>query len=134
MDEFYKYMNQEEQRIYTILSQNNEMMELSEEENISHRMATVCNICNIEFTPDRLKTRHHCHITGKYLAPVCQSCNLQLKWRTENSEFFVPCFFHNSSAYDSHLIIKHLHKKQSKITVIPSNTEQFIRFQIDGIR
>jgi len=28
----------------------------------------------------------------------------------------------------------HLHKKQSKITVIPSNTEQFIGFQIDGIR
>ena len=90
--------------------------------------------CNKEFTPDRLKTRHHCHITGKYLAPVCQSCNLQLKWRTKNSEFFVTCFFHNSSAYDSHLIIKHLHKKQLKITVIPSNTEQFIGFQIDGVR
>jgi len=43
-------------------------------------------------------------------------------------------FFHNSSAYDSHLIIKYLHKKKSKITVIPSNTEQFIGFQIDGIR
>ena len=48
--------------------------------------------------------------------------------------FFVRCFFHNSSAYHSHLIIKHLHKKQSKITVIPSNMEQFIGFKIDGIR
>jgi len=134
MDEFYKYMNQEEQRIHTILSQNNQMIELSEEENITHRMTTVCNTCNKEFAPDRLKTRHHCHITGKYLAAVCQSCNLQLKWCTKNSEFFVPCFFHNSSTYDSHLIIKHLHKKQSKITVIPSNTEQFIRVQIYGVR
>ena len=96
MDEFYKYMNQEEQRIHTILSQNNEMIELSKEENITHRMATVCNTCNEAFTPDRLKTRHHCHITGKYLAPVCQSCNLQLKWCTKNSEFFVPCFFHGT--------------------------------------
>jgi len=57
-----------------------------------------------------------------------------LKYRTWNNEFFVPYFFHYSSAYDSHLIIKHLHKKQAKITVIPSNTEQFIGFQIDGIR
>ena len=59
---------------------------------------------------------------------------MQLKYRTGNNEFFVPCFFQNSSAYDSHLIIKHLHKKQSKITVIPSNTKQFIGFQVDGIR
>jgi len=57
---------------------------------------------------------HYQQISG----PVCQSCNLQLKWRTTgNSEFFFPCVFHNSSAYDSHLIIKHLYKKQSKITV-----------------
>jgi len=85
------------------------------------------------FSPIKPKTRHHCHVTGKYLSPVCQSCNLQLKCRIGNNEFFVPCFFHNSSAYDSHLIIKHLHKKQSKITVIPSNTEQFIGFEIDGM-
>jgi len=71
---------------------------------------------------------------GIYIGPVCQSCNLQLKCRTWNNEFFVPCFFHNSSAYNLHLIIKYLHKKQSKITIIPSNTEQFIGFQIDGIR
>jgi len=44
MDEFYKYMNREEQQIHTILSQNNEMIELSEEENTTHRMATVCNM------------------------------------------------------------------------------------------
>jgi len=45
--------------------------------------------------------------------------------------FFVPCFFHNSIAYDLHLI-KHLHKKQSKIAVIPNNTEQFIDFKLTG--
>jgi len=64
---------------------------------------------------------------------VCQSCNLQLNCQTWNNEFFVPFFFHNSSAYDLHLITKYLHKKESKITVIPSNTEQFIGFQIDGV-
>jgi len=110
------------------------MMELTEDQNISHEMATVCDTCKKEFSPIRTKTRYHCHVTGRYIAPVCQSCNLQLKCRTLNNEFFVPYFFHNSSAYDSDLSIKYLHKKQSKITVIPSNTKQFIQFQIDGIR
>ena len=59
---------------------------------------------------------------------------LQLKCWTGNNEFFVPCFFHNSSACDLHLIIKHLHKKQLKLTVIWSNTDHFIGFQIDEIR
>ena len=134
MEKFYNYMNHEEQRIRAILNQNNAMIELTAQQQNIHTTATICDTCNKEFTPIRLKTKHHCHVTGRYLGPVCQSCNLQLKCRTSNNEFFVPCFFHNSSAYDSHLIIKHLHKKQSKITVIPSNTEQFIGFQIDGIR
>ena len=134
MDEFYNYMNHEEQRIHAILNQNKTMIELTVEQKSMYTMATICDTCNKEFTPTRIKTKHHCHTTGRYLGPVCQSCNLQLKYRTGNNEFFVPCFFHNNSAYDSHLIIKHLHKKQSKITVIPSNTEQFIGFQIDGIR
>jgi len=128
MDEFYNYMNREEQRIHTILNQNNATIELTEDQNISYIMATVCDTCKKEFSPVRPKTRHHYHVTGRNIGPVCQSCNLQLKCRTWNNKFYVPCFFHNSSAYDLHLIIKHLHKKQSKITVIPSNTEQFIGF------
>jgi len=105
------------------------MIELTEEQNKSYGMVRVCDTCKKEFSPMTLKMRHHCHVTGRYIGPVCQSCNLQMKY-----EFFVPCFFHNNSAYDSHLIIKHLHKKQSKITVIPTNMEQCIGFQIDGIR
>ena len=34
MDKFYSYMNQEEQRIYTVLNQNNAMIELTEDQNI----------------------------------------------------------------------------------------------------
>jgi len=134
MDEIYNYMNREEQRVHTILNQNNAMIELTKKQNINYAMATVCDTCKKEFSPIRPMMRHHCHVTCRYLGPVCQSCNLQLKCRTWNNEFFVPCFLRNSSAYDSHLIIKHLHKKQSKITVIQSNTEQFIGLQIDGIR
>jgi len=127
-------MNQEKKRIRSILDHNNAMIELTDDQNILHEMTIVCDTCKKEFTPINPKMRHHCHVTGMYIGPVYQSCNMQLKYRTWNNEFFVPCFFHNISAYDSHLIIKYLHKKESKITVIPSNTEQFIGFQTDGIR
>jgi len=45
MDEFYNSMNQEEQRIHTIVNQNKAMIELTEEQNNSHKMVTVCNTC-----------------------------------------------------------------------------------------
>jgi len=133
MDEFFTYMHSEERRIRSILSVNKPMKPLTYEEQTKHNAATVCVSCNREFTIDRRKIRHHCHVTGKYIAAVCQVCNLQLKFRKSNDHFFVPCFFHSNSGYDSHMIIKHLHNKNAKITVIPNNTEKYIGFQIDGI-
>ena len=59
---------------------------------------------------------------------------MQRKNQRACDKFFVPCFFHNSSVYDSHMLIKHLHKRDVQITVIPQNTEKFIGFQIDGVR
>ena len=134
MDEFFAHMQREEQRIRSILSADKPMNDLTPEEQIKYNASTVCVSCNREFTADRRKIHHHCHVTGKYLAPVCQVCNLKLKYRKSNEHFFVPCFFHNNSAYDSHMIIKYLHNRNAKITVIPNNTEKFIGFQIDGIR
>jgi len=63
--------------------------------------------------------------TGRQLGlQVQRYANLQMKYRKSSEHFLVPCFFHNS-AYDSHMIIKHLHSK---------NTEKLIGFQIDAIR
>ena len=74
MEEFYNYMNHEEQRIRAILNQNNiEMTELTAEQQNRHTMATIYDTCNKEFTLIRIKTKHHCHVTGRYLGPVCQS-------------------------------------------------------------
>jgi len=134
MDEFFAHIQREEQRIRSILSANEPMKDLTPEEQAKHDAATVCISCNPEFTDDRRRTRHHCHVTSKYIVPVCQICNLQLKYRKSDEHFFVPCFFYNNSAYDSHMIIKHLHSKNANMMVIPNNTEKFVEFQVDGIR
>ena len=62
-------------------------------------------IINNNFTENRRKTRHHCHVTGKFITAVGQMCILQSKYRKSNQHFFVPCFFRNNGAYDSPLLI-----------------------------
>ena len=48
MDELYNYMNRQEHRIRTIFNQNKSMIELTEDQNISYVMATVCDTCKKE--------------------------------------------------------------------------------------
>jgi len=93
MEEFFAHMRCEEERIKIILSQNVAMDQLTSEQQMKHEEARTCITCNNEFSLDRQKTKHHCHVPGRYIGPVCQSCNLQLKFRTSNKQFFVPCFF-----------------------------------------
>ena len=41
--------------------------------------AKNCKLCGNYFEHD--KVRHHDHITGCYIEPYCNRCNLQLKFR-----------------------------------------------------
>ena len=134
MDDFFDYMKLEEKRISQILNRNVTMNKLTLDQLLKHDNARNCMTCDKEFTAPNPKVHHHCHVTGNYLGAACQACNLQLKFRKSNKRWFIACFLHNSSAYDSHLIIKNFHNKEAKITVIPNNTEKFIGFQIDSIR
>ncbi|XP_025192055.1 uncharacterized protein LOC112592257 [Melanaphis sacchari] len=72
-----------------------------------HEAATHCNLCKIEFTPPSevlyRKTADHCHLTGKYRQALCNVCNQKLQ-----TPVFVPCYFHNLSNYDAHLIVTEL--------------------------
>ena len=93
MENFFKYMKQREQFVRNVLSINNPMNELTTDEMTKHEQAELCSSCNEKFNTKNLKTRHHCHITGDYIAPMCQKCNLQLKYQKFDHKFFIPCFF-----------------------------------------
>lgn len=63
--------------------------------------ATECIICKKKFEKDDIKVRDHDHMTGKFRGAAHQQCNL-------NTNFVglkTPCFIHNFSGYDSHLIM-----------------------------
>ena len=96
--------------------------------------ATACAECGGAFSKSNHKVRHHDHVTGQYLFPACNSCNLTLKmsnrkrkvtqgqvqnkkakidgdmeWAedTYTKNFFLPVVFHNLKSYDAHFVIKH---------------------------
>ena len=55
------------------------MNHLTEEEQMIHMEAKNCKLCGNCFEYN--KVRHHDHITGCYIGPYCNRCNLQLKFR-----------------------------------------------------
>jgi hypothetical protein len=104
-----------------------------------HNEATTCITCHKQFTSNNHKTRHHSHVTGSYIGPACNNCNLQLKPRhvstKSDKSFVVPVCAHNMRGYDGHLILSHLelfavksHKKSKGTAIlnllhkIPSDT------------
>ena len=105
---------------------------------LAYRAATICDCCEKPFDPRRNhKVHHHCHITGEYIGPMCNNCNLALKYRRQKeNHFFIPVILHNLKGYDSHLILKHLppHLAARDIHVIATTTEKYISFSIGNLR
>ena len=81
LQHFCTHINNEQTEINNIRSTNLPMDPLTDEEARIHNAATVCFTCEQPFTSDNYKVHHDCHITGKYIAPVCNNCNVQLKHR-----------------------------------------------------
>lgn len=95
-----------------------------------------CWICGGEFSSEqvlskkgnlwmpRRKVRDHDHLSGNYCGAAHAECNLQRR-----KSRFIPVFFHNLSRYDSHFIVRILHKfGPGRVTVVPHTTEEYISF------
>lgn len=66
---------------------------------------------------DNEKVRDHCHVSGKYLGAAHYRCNINRHHRFVK----IPVMAHNSTNYDSHLIIKRCvqfcHKRNQQHTI-----------------
>jgi len=119
---------------------------MTEEDTRRHRVATTCFKCDCPFTHSNYRVKHHDHVTGEYLFPCCNNCNLQLKAKkskvtgSHKVTYAFPIVFHNLKGYGSHFVIKYFEKqyprrqaKGGKVTfddvkVIPLNGERFLHF------
>ena len=48
---------------------------------MQHAAATTCELCHGQFTKKVKKTKYHCHLSGLYIDPYCNTCNLKLKYK-----------------------------------------------------
>ncbi|CAG7733723.1 unnamed protein product [Allacma fusca] len=75
-----------------------------------------------------IKTYHHNHYSGKYVASLCQSCNLKIKYKNQ-----LTCVAHCGSKFDFHFLFKNLETSAfgaSNITVIAKSKETFVQIEI----
>jgi len=152
METFYDHVMSESDKINEILSKQAPMSLMTQSEKIRHKVADTCANCHCSFTHQNYKVRHHDHVTGLYLFPACNNCNLQLKPKKCNSttknanSYFLPVIFHNLKNYDGHFLIKHFERRYTQrstnggkvsfddIKIIPQTTERFLQFQIGNLK
>jgi len=108
MAKFYEHIMEESNVIRDLMSKSEPRLPLTKDEKKNYRKETWCPYCKEPFITQNHKTRHHCHISGKFLSAACNNCNLQLTLRgrrqqtktvdgvqTESYEYFLPVIFHN---------------------------------------
>ena len=101
-------------------------MIFTEKDKSEYEKATLCWICQQEFSESEKKVGDHCHFTGLFRGAAHNKCNLQFK-----KPKFTPVIFHNLSGYDSHLFLKNLGKGEGNIKCIPKNEEKYSSFSKD---
>lgn len=101
------------------------MTPLGVEEKNYFNSAENCHICEGLFkSPDEIRCRDHCHLTGAFKGPSHQACNLNYK-----QSHVIPVVFYNLSGYDSHFIINSLARVfKGALNILPVNKEKYISF------
>ncbi|KAF7996123.1 hypothetical protein HCN44_010379 [Aphidius gifuensis] len=99
-------------------------MNLTFDEQLEFSASTKCHICTKKFTPDDIKVRDHCHVTGAYRGAAHVGCNLNYQ-----ESCTIAVVFHGLSNYDSHFLIKQLKKQfPGTIDLLALNKESYISF------
>ena len=74
------------------------------------------------------KVADHNHFNGKFLGASHNVCNINRR------KFYrIPCFFHNFSGYDSHLIVKMMKGMKYSPKVIAKSMEKYIYLKVNRI-
>jgi len=117
---------------YGVLCDSIEPLQMNEEDILNYNAAKFCAKCNLPFTQEDFKVRHHNHQSGEYVSAMHTSCNLRM---TESNTVY--CLAHNTASYDTHLIIRNLSKVKSRIWnvhAIPLNTEKVKTLTINNLQ
>ena len=102
---------------------------LTDEELKRHKKLKKCEYCDVEFDKKQKKIQHHNHLSGDYIATICQSCNSKI--RTDTTLYIV---FHYFKGYDSNYIIEKLNDyfKDCNINLLGHNASSIFHIGIQN--
>ena len=81
MTVFFEDIKDQVRYVRSILSDVKPMKTLKTEQQLQHAADTTCELSHGQFTMKNKKTNHHCHLSGLYIGPYCNTCNLKLKYK-----------------------------------------------------
>ena len=133
VDKFCVYLEEKARELYIYGKRLcNKPQNRTQLEELIFEAASNCEYCKVSFNYEQ-KVWHHCHISGKLIAAVCQRCNTKI----HQSITCLPVFFHNLKNYDMHsLCIAGLSKRKSwHLKPIAQTKEKYMtltaKFQVD---
>ena len=80
MTVFFEHIRDQDHYVRSFLSDVKPMKTLAAEQQLKHTAATTCELCHGQFTKKKM-TEHHYHLSGLYIGPYCNTCNLKLKYK-----------------------------------------------------
>ena len=80
MTVFFEHIKDQDHDVRSLLSDVKPMNTLTAEQQLKHTAATTCELCHGQFTKKNKKTKHHCHLSGLYISPYWNTCNLKLNY------------------------------------------------------
>ena len=81
MTVFFEHIKDQDRYVRRILSDVKPMKTLTAAQQLQHAAVTTCELCHGQFTKKNNKTKHHCHLSGLYIGPYGNTCNLKLKYK-----------------------------------------------------
>ena len=129
LKETIEYLEEQTNYAYKLTKLHENKIIMTENDEIEYKKSKSCFYCNAKYDKDNIKVRHHNHITGEFINPCCNNCNLQFKIKK-----FVPVYIHNLKGYDSHFLVPALNNygyrndEEDLISAIPNTEEKYISF------
>ncbi len=123
MYRFLDDLKHEARKIYSKLRRKRDirqMIPLTEAQLQEFNTIKNCPGCGTHFNSANRPRRHHCHVTGAYLKPLCNNCNLNTK-----IQYFIPVIFHNMRGYDGHFVVTSIDIDSEHVDIIPSTHEKY---------
>src|SRR5208282_1509019 len=131
MDVFFKRLMYEHRRIKSILGKNVKMAPFSDAEKQTVKDAVVCPICKNAFTDKNRLVLHHAHSTGRCIAPICNSCNLQIKPRKRRRPRAPKIHINNDSEDDE--LLPPLCDEDGYVDAVPNSDLDLSSESIDSV-